>query len=133
MNRPILYRIYNAAGNKMLYDIENVYECLMQQIAFNGHQPMRGFVPGYDHVRDGMIWMQWTTLHDAYEERIWEGDIIQDEHFTYEVRFGDFHMDGLDHIGFHTFCLNHKEEIGPLGRIDNGTCKVIGNIYTQTK
>jgi uncharacterized phage protein (TIGR01671 family) len=124
--------MWNELGKNMIYDIQTVFECLKQQICNDASQPNKsGWAIPYDHSKDGSVFMQCAGIKDMKDNEIWQGDIIQDEHFIYEVRFGDYKMDGFDHIGFHTFCLNHNDEIGPLGRVDNGTSNIIGNIYNN--
>lgn len=76
--RPIKFRVWNPSGQNMLYDIDNVFECLKQQIKFDGTMPDRGFIQAYNHKGEGMVWMQFTGLHDKNGKEIFEGDIIGD-------------------------------------------------------
>jgi uncharacterized phage protein (TIGR01671 family) len=88
MAREIKFRIWNAGGNNMLCDVENVYECLMQQIRFDGSQPSRMNKVKYDHRSEGMVWMQYTGLKDKNGKEIYEGDVI-----IFKVDFPDQDFD----------------------------------------
>lgn len=133
MQREIKIRMWNAGGNNMMYDIQTVYECLKQQLSFDKSQPIRNshWVPPYNHVGDGSVFMQSTGMKGVDEKELWEDDIIKDIgcELIYHIKYGHHYMDGFDRIGFYTVCLNSKNEIGPLGLMDEGQFEVIGNMY----
>lgn len=71
------FRIWNPSGKNMLYDIDNVFECLKQQIKFDKAMPDRGFVTAYDHRSEGMVWMQYVGKKACQGIEIYEGDIVK--------------------------------------------------------
>jgi hypothetical protein len=74
-------RMWNPAGKKYLYDIDNVFECLKQQHKFDGTMPDRGFVNEWDHRNEGMKWEMYSEFEDSLKKQICEGDIVHHYRF----------------------------------------------------
>ncbi|WP_312750515.1 YopX family protein [Epilithonimonas hominis] len=70
-------RIWNPHGKNMIYDIDNVFECLKQQFSFDKTMPDRGFVIPYDHKSEGMVWMRYFGKKDKNQVDIYQGDILE--------------------------------------------------------
>lgn len=97
MGRQIKFRVWNKGGNNMLYDIDNVFECLKQQIKFDNSMPDRGFITGYDHRSDGMEWMQFTGLKDKNGNTYCADDIVRYEGRKYRLIQGNY---SFELVGF---------------------------------
>lgn len=73
--REIKFRFWS--GTDMVYDIENVMECLKQQMAFDAKVTT---LIQYDHIGEhGASFMQFTGLQDINGVDIYGGDIIEHE------------------------------------------------------
>jgi uncharacterized phage protein (TIGR01671 family) len=84
--RPIKFRFWS--GTKMFYDLENVMECLKQQMAFN--EGLKLPIP-YDHVGlHGAAFLQLTGLVDTTTGKdIYAGDIISVRYASRNYETGD--------------------------------------------
>lgn len=128
--REIKFRIWNPGGNNMLFDIENVYDCLKQQIAFDKSQPSIYHTPiAYDHTSEGMVWMQYTGIKDKNGKEIYEGDVLMyigTNMSSMVVKFdnGCFVGEGP----FNTLPLKSY-----LDATDFESIEIIGNIYENSE
>lgn len=132
MNREIKFRVWNPGGKNLLYDIENVYECLKQQLVHDKAQPTRGLTLPYDHKADGMVFMQYTGLKDTKGTEIYEGDIVKSKQkaggselyrFIGDVRYSH---NGWDVVGTRNWNGTSKKLDG-YDMLTNA--EVIGNIF----
>lgn len=118
--REIKFRFWS--GTKMFYDVENVLECLKQQISFDNK--IHGLVR-YNHVGNGGAFLQFTGFQDVTGENIYEGDIMELDKSIYYISFnnGSFCMtqkytNSIYNFTFSEFDVEEKKKI-----------KIIGNIY----
>lgn len=117
------FRYFNKLSNKMVepknwQNIDSIFECLKQQVCYDNDISL---LP-YNHIGNGLVFMQCTGLKDKNGKLIYEGDICEYE---------------FDDIGKQKAIIyfNKKYASFMVKPIDNfqyaviNDCEVIGNIY----
>ena len=136
------FRFFNKIANKMVLpinyaNVDCIYECLAQQVCYDEDiQPLP-----YDHMENGIVFMQCTGLKDKNGKLIYEGDIVKYAEFdwtdfsfkdweteiaqvvwgnTYDNYYPAFDLKDTDFDGTNAFAYLFNE---------GWTIEVIGNIY----
>lgn len=131
MNDRFKFRYFNKYANKMVkpenwQNVDGIYECIKQQVCFD-----EDIAPlPYDHIGNGLVFMQSTGLKDKNGKLIYEGDIIQipDDYDTYGMFACEKREIYFNEGGFR---LKPKWDKNSRGNWleDTKDFEVIGNIY----
>lgn len=73
----IKFWVYNPASKSILKDVENVFQCLSQQLVQDKAQPTRGFTLPYDHKADGMVWLMGSGIMDIKDVEVFSGHVLK--------------------------------------------------------
>ena len=132
MTNRFKFRMWDSFANKYFDEetdplFENVYECMKQQIFYDGGNPLYGRL-AYNHTRDGRVFEQCTGLRDKNGRLIFEGDIVE---LTRSRNYGWCRRGRRLKVQWNTFncCGFGFGAIGNLTRKCAENCIVIGNIH----
>ena len=74
--REIEFRMFSGKpANIMIYDFNQVFECLKQQLAFD--KKIENAIQ-YNHRQHGAEFLQYTGFKDIAGNKIFEGDFFRD-------------------------------------------------------
>lgn len=127
------FRYYNKNAHKMVeptnwQNIDGIFECIKQQICYdNDIQPLP-----YDHIGDGIVFMQCTGLKDKNGKLIYDRDIIRFKD-NVTINGSKTHIAVVEYNEAFNAFMYHAECKGlyTVNKAQNGKfdVEVIGNIY----
>ena len=115
------FRYFNTISNKMVectnyQNVDAIFECLKQQVCYNNDiSPLP-----YDHIGNGLVFMQCTGLKDKNGKLIYEGDIIKTSKGVANVEYDNTYA---------YFGLTNFLTVFSFDNFINEEIEVIGNIY----
>lgn len=134
MQDRLKFRYFNKLSNKMVepknwQNVDAIFECLKQQVCFDENiSPLP-----YDHIGNGLVFMQCTGLKDKNGKLIYEGDIVKYKDEVYDLCIGRIKKDNAHYeLQYYT-----GEKYGWFSHIlfkqYIKNIEVIGNIYENPK
>lgn len=122
------FRYFNKLSNKMVepknwQNIDSIFECLKQQVCYDNDI---SFLP-YNHIGNGLVFMQCTGLKDKNRKLIYEGDIVK-------FKFGNGYRNGKVEYSQTIWSISNAKFINRAyigGALINmySESEIIGNIY----
>ena len=132
INDTMKWRMWDSNSNRYFDEktdplLENVYECMRQQIFFDSGNPIYGKL-AYDHIGHGRVFEQCTGMRDKKGVLIYKGDIIE---LTRGRNYGWVKKGARLEVKWNTFaCCGFG--FGALGNLTEKcaeNCIVVGNIH----
>lgn len=126
MNDRFKFRFYNKQANKMVepknwQKVDGIFECLKQQVCFDEDiQPLP-----YDHISNGLVFMQCTGFKDINGKLIYEGDICK----VVNGSINNIKIDHIQPIKWNGLKWNIPQWFYEDGFNSTHYIEVLGNLY----